>query len=74
MTQADINEAIDAFANAALRAKKAGFDIIELHAAHGYLISTFLSPLSNKRTDEYGKNRAKFLEEVLVKMQRNCRK
>lgn len=67
MTQSDINEVIDAFANAALRAKKAGFDIIELHAAHGYLISTFLSPLSNKRTDEYGKNRAKFLEEILKK-------
>ena len=67
MTQSDINKVIDDFANAALRAKKAGFDIIELHAAHGYLISTFLSPLSNKRTDEYGKNRAKFLEEILTK-------
>ncbi|WP_300711952.1 NADH:flavin oxidoreductase/NADH oxidase [uncultured Brachyspira sp.] len=68
MTQDDINEVIDAFVKAALRAKKAGFDIIELHAAHGYLISTFLSPLSNKRTDEYGKNRAKILEEILRKV------
>lgn len=65
MTKEDINEVVDAFANAFKRAVKAGFDLIEIHAAHGYLISEFLSPLSNKRTDEYGKNRVKILEEIL---------
>ena len=67
MTKEDIENTTTAFALAFERAVKAGFDIIEVHAAHGFLISTFLSPLSNKREDEYGKNRAKFLEEVLVK-------
>ena len=67
MTKDDINEVVDAFVKAFVRAKKAGFDMIEVHAAHGYLISTFLSPLSNKRTDEYGKNRVKILEEILRK-------
>ena len=67
MTKEDINQVVDAFVKAFVRAKKAGFDMIEIHAAHGYLISTFLSPLSNKRTDEYGKNRVKILEEILRK-------
>lgn len=49
-----IVEVIDAFKNGALRAIQAGFNIIEIHAAHGYLLHSFLSPLSNKRTDEYG--------------------
>ena len=67
MIQSDIDETVDAFVKAFVRAKKAGFDMVEVHAAHGYLISTFLSPLSNKRTDEYRKNRAKILEEILRK-------
>jgi len=54
MTQEDISNLIDAFANAALRAKKSGFDGIELHSAHGYLLSQFLSPNFNHRTDKYG--------------------
>lgn len=56
------------FREAARRAKEAGFDAIEIHGAHGYLISEFLSPLSNKREDEYGgsiENRARFLKEIL---------
>ena len=56
---------------AALRAKKAGFDGVEIHAAHFYLISEFLNPLSNKRTDEYGgndENRARFLVEIITKV------
>ncbi|WP_280768350.1 NADPH dehydrogenase NamA [Salipaludibacillus daqingensis] len=68
MSKSDIKETIDAFKQGARRAKEAGFDIIEIHGAHGYLISQFLSPLSNKRTDTYGgskENRLTFLIEVL---------
>ncbi|WRP05169.1 NADPH dehydrogenase NamA [Rossellomorea aquimaris] len=68
MTANDIKETITAFINGAERAKKAGFDVIEIHGAHGYLINEFLSPLSNKRTDEYGgspENRYRFLREVI---------
>nr|AIA11484.1 NADH:flavin oxidoreductase / NADH oxidase family [uncultured bacterium] len=59
---------VQAFADAARRADKAGFDLIELHGAHGYLISEFLSPISNHRTDEYGgsrENRMRFAFEVV---------
>mgnify|MGYP001331196496 CR=1 FL=1 len=49
-----MDQIVNAFKNGAQRAKQAGFDVIELHGAHGYLISQFLSPLTNKRTDEYG--------------------
>jgi NADPH2 dehydrogenase len=68
MTAGDIKETITAFIKGAERAKKAGFDVIEIHGAHGYLINEFLSPLSNKRTDEYGgsaENRYRFLREVI---------
>jgi 2,4-dienoyl-CoA reductase-like NADH-dependent reductase (Old Yellow Enzyme family) len=54
MTQDDIAMVVDAFARAAYRARTVGFDVAEIHAAHGYLIHEFLSPLSNTRTDEYG--------------------
>jgi 2,4-dienoyl-CoA reductase-like NADH-dependent reductase (Old Yellow Enzyme family) len=54
MTTADIAEIVDAFRRAAFRARRIGFDVAEVHAAHGYLIHEFLSPLSNTRTDEYG--------------------
>jgi 2,4-dienoyl-CoA reductase-like NADH-dependent reductase (Old Yellow Enzyme family) len=68
MTKADIRKTVEKFAAAALRVKQAGFDGIQVHAAHGYLLSSFLSPYFNKRTDEYGgsiENRARFLLEVL---------
>ena len=63
-----VEETIDQFKEAARRAKAAGFDVIELHGAHGYLINEFLSPLSNHRNDKYGgtiENRYRFLEEMI---------
>jgi NADPH2 dehydrogenase len=68
MSKEDIVETVNAFKKGVERAKKAGFDVIELHGAHGYLINEFLSPLSNKRQDEYGgsaENRYRFLREVI---------
>jgi NADPH2 dehydrogenase len=68
MTKQDIQEVINQFAQAARRSVQAGFDGVELHAAHGYLLHQFLSPLSNLRTDEYGgslENRMRLLREVL---------
>jgi NADPH2 dehydrogenase len=68
MTIADIQEVIHAFREAARRAQLAGFDGIEIHGAHGYLINQFLSPLSNLRQDQYGgnlQNRVRFLMEIL---------
>ncbi len=63
MTHADIDRAVSDFRAAAVRALDAGFRVIEVHGAHGYLLHEFLSPLSNTRTDEYGgslDNRARF--------------
>ncbi|MFM9943469.1 MAG: NADH:flavin oxidoreductase/NADH oxidase [Hyphomicrobiaceae bacterium] len=58
MTEAHIKTVVAAFAAAAARAAKAGFQVLEIHGAHGYLIHSFLSPLSNKRNDAYGGDRA----------------
>jgi 2,4-dienoyl-CoA reductase-like NADH-dependent reductase (Old Yellow Enzyme family) len=68
MKTADMAEVIVAFREAARRAQTAGFDVIEIHAAHGYLLHEFLSPLSNHRTDDYGgslQNRMRFPLEVV---------
>ena len=68
MTQEDMGELCAVFAAAARRALEAGFRIIEVHAAHGYLLQEFLSPLSNKRSDAYGgslENRARLLLDLL---------
>jgi len=54
LTRAEMEEIRDQFAAAAARGARAGFDLLELHCAHGYLLSSFLSPLSNRRTDDYG--------------------
>ena len=69
MTQEDINNLVDQFKNAAIRAKKSGFDGIQIHAAHGYLLSQFLNPFYNKREDEYGGDvdgRARILIDVYL--------
>ena len=71
LTKDEINEIIAAFAEGARRAKAWGFDGVQLHGAHGYLINQFLSPLTNRRTDEYGgsiENRSRFLLEVFRKV------
>ncbi|OYT16660.1 MAG: oxidoreductase [Bacteroidetes bacterium 4572_77] len=68
MDRDDIKQAISLFANAAIRAEKAGFDIIELQFGHGYLVAQFISPRVNNRTDEYGgsfENRVRFSLEIL---------
>jgi 2,4-dienoyl-CoA reductase-like NADH-dependent reductase (Old Yellow Enzyme family) len=67
MTPKEISDVVQAFGQAAARAKKAGFDAVQLHAAHGYLLSEFLSPFFNRRTDSYGgsvKNRARMVLET----------
>ncbi|MGE5619480.1 MAG: NADPH dehydrogenase NamA [Sphingomonadaceae bacterium] len=68
LTLEEIDEIVDSFRQAARRALGAGFDLIEIHGAHGYLISEFLSPLSNRREDRYGgslENRMRFLHRVV---------
>lgn len=63
LDEAGMDAVVQAFVDAARRADRAGFDVVELHAAHGYLLSEFLSPLSNRRTDQYGgsaENRMRF--------------
>ena len=63
----EIHEIKNAFIQAAIRAQKAGYDMVELHGAHGYLLCEFLSPITNKREDEYGgsfKNRCRLLLEI----------
>jgi len=71
MTRADMDAVRDQFVAAAQMAERAGFDMIELHAAHGYLISSFISPMSNNRSDEYGgslENRMRYPLEVFTAM------
>ncbi len=74
MTLDEIKEVILAFGSAAVRAREAGFDAVELHAAHGYLLTQFLSALSNRRTDQYGgdtiKERSRFVIEVITEVRR----
>jgi 2,4-dienoyl-CoA reductase-like NADH-dependent reductase (Old Yellow Enzyme family)/thioredoxin reductase len=62
LTLEDIRRLVECFAQGARRAKEAGFDIVELHGAHGYLISQFMSGYANKRTDEYGGNFEGFIK------------
>ncbi len=71
MTRADMDSMTEAFVAATVRAAHAGFDWLELHCAHGYLLSSFITPLTNKRTDEYGgslENRCRYPLEVFKAM------
>jgi anthraniloyl-CoA monooxygenase len=73
MTRADMDATIADYVQAVQRAARAGFDMVELHAAHGYLLASFISPLTNKRTDEYGgslDNRLRFPLEVFRAMRK----
>jgi len=75
MTESEILDVIQRFVDTAKQAQKAGFDGVEVHAAHGYLISQFLSPLTNKREDSWGgslENRAKILITVLKEIRQAC--
>lgn len=77
MTIADIEKAIAAFVHAAKIAEQTGFDGVQIHAAHGYLMSQFLSPLSNRRNDQYGgslENRARFLLDIIRGIRGTMRK
>lgn len=68
MEAEEIHDLTEKFAQAARRAKEAGFDAVELHMAHGYILNQFMSPYANKRTDEYGgnaENRARFARETV---------
>lgn len=73
MTKEDIKELTKAYSDAAIRVKQAGFDRVELHAAHGYLLSQFLCPYYNIRKDEYGgniENRARILVEIVTEIKK----
>ena len=73
MTRADMDTVIADFVQAVARGERAGFDMVELHAAHGYLLASFISPLTNKRTDDYGGalgNRLRFPLEVFSAMRK----
>jgi len=75
MTIEDIEDMIQSFIMAAERAKRAGFDGVQLHAAHGYLLSEFLSPYMNKRTDNYGgnsENRVRIIVEIFEGIKEMC--
>ena len=72
MSVADIQALVSAYKQAARRARLAGFDGVEIHAAHGYLLHSFISPKSNTRTDEYGgseSNRLRIVQEILTAIQ-----
>jgi anthraniloyl-CoA monooxygenase len=74
MTRADMDQVLADFAAAAKRAERAGFDMLELHCAHGYLLSAFITPVMNQRTDEYGgslENRLRFPLEVFGAVRHN---
>lgn len=75
LSSEEVNEVIDWFVAAAWRAREAGFDGIQLHAGHGYLLSSFISPHTNRRDDDWGGNREKrsrILREIISRIQKTC--
>ena len=75
MTTEEVVDMVDKFSESAWRVKQAVFDGVELHAAHGYLIQEFLSPYTNRRTDEYGgsfENRMRFVTNIIRKIREKC--
>lgn len=75
LTTEEVKEMVSWYGDTALRAKKCGFDGVEIHGAHGYLIAQFFSPYSNKRLDEYGGNfwnRTRFAREIIRDIRRKC--
>ena len=70
MSKEEILDMENCFVQAAIRAKKAGFDGVEIHSAHAYLLDQFYSPYFNKRTDEYGQNRIKIHLEIIEKIRK----
>lgn len=75
MTTAEVEEVVQKFIKGAIRSKKAGFDGVELHGAHGYLISQFLSPYTNQRKDRFGgsfEGRFEFIKEIIEGIQKEC--
>lgn len=77
LTEAEIKELIDRFIMGAVRCKMAGIDGVEIHGAHGYLVNQFLSPYTNKRTDDYGgcfEKRMKFAKEIIEGIKQACGK
>jgi 2,4-dienoyl-CoA reductase-like NADH-dependent reductase (Old Yellow Enzyme family) len=76
LTEAEVAQLIDDFAAAAARAERAGFDGVEIHGAHGYILSQFFSGETNRRTDRYGgsaENRARILFEIIDRIRAHCR-
>lgn len=72
LTTEGIEELIEAWGEAARRAKEAGFDFVEEHGSHGYLITQFCSPLTNRRSDEYGADRDLFAVKILRRIKEKC--
>lgn len=75
MSKKEVKKLIEDFINAAVRCKKAGVDAVELHSTHGYILHQFLSPNTNKRTDEYGgsfENRLRFISEIITGIKEQC--
>jgi 2,4-dienoyl-CoA reductase-like NADH-dependent reductase (Old Yellow Enzyme family) len=68
----EIERIVDDFAKSAERAERAGFDAVQLHSAHGYLLSQFISPHTNRREDEYGKRRGKIILDILERIKERC--
>ena len=74
-TTEEVKDMVTKYGDTALRAKKCGFDGVEIHGAHGYLITQFFSPYSNKRLDEYGGNfwnRTRFAREIIADIRKKC--